>query len=85
MDSIKKKMLSLSQATEEANSRASVYEAEMRKINEIADKFEEQVKKTFVNQAIKLLYLIRLTGIIIWALLKQTIPGQKYSKENAVP
>ena len=43
MDSIKKKMLSLSQATEEANSRASVYEQEMKKINEIADKFEEQV------------------------------------------
>ena len=43
MDSIKSKMLSLSQATAEANSRASVYDAEFIKNNEVADRFEEQV------------------------------------------
>lgn len=43
MDSIKSKMMSLSQATIEANARAEVYAEEMRKTNEIADKFEEQV------------------------------------------
>ena len=43
MDAIKKKMVSLSQATEEALSRATVYEEEMRRVNDIADRFEEQV------------------------------------------
>lgn len=46
MDSIKKKMLSLAQATEEANARSSVYEEELRRINAIADNFEEQVFPT---------------------------------------
>ena len=36
-------MLSLSQATNEANTRAEVYEEELRKNNEMADRFEEQV------------------------------------------
>ena len=44
MDSIKKKMMSLSQATEEAMNRAAIFEEEMRGINEIAEKFEEQVR-----------------------------------------
>ena len=42
MDSIKSKMQSLAQATAEATSRAKMYEDEMRRINEIGDKFEEQ-------------------------------------------
>ena len=45
MDSIKSKMMSLSQATIEATARAEIYSEEMRKTQEIADKFEEQVKK----------------------------------------
>ena len=44
MDSIKSKMLSLSQATSEALARTSVFEEELRRNNEIADRFEEQVK-----------------------------------------
>ena len=44
MDSIKSKMLSLSQATAEATARTSVFEEELRKNNELAEKFEEQVK-----------------------------------------
>ena len=44
MDAIKKKMMSLSQATEEATTRAAYYEEEMRKANDIADKFEDQVR-----------------------------------------
>ena len=48
MDSIKSKMLSLSQATQEATARASIYEEELRKNNEIADKFEEQVMQITV-------------------------------------
>ncbi|XP_040566921.1 tropomyosin [Lepeophtheirus salmonis] len=44
MDSIKSKMFSLAQATEEASSRTSLYEEEIRRVNEIADKFEEQVR-----------------------------------------
>ena len=43
MDSIKSKMLSLSQATQEATARSLIYEEEFRKNNEIADRFEEQV------------------------------------------
>ena len=43
MDSIKSKMLSLSQATAEATARALVYDEEFRKNNDLADKFEEQV------------------------------------------
>lgn len=37
-------MMSLSQETEKATARAVMYEEEMRRINEIADKFEEQVR-----------------------------------------
>lgn len=44
MDSIKSKMVSLSQATIEATARAEIYEEEMRKGQESAEKFEEQVK-----------------------------------------
>ena len=43
MDSIKSKMLSLSQATAEATARTSVFEEELKRNNEIADRFEEQV------------------------------------------
>lgn len=47
MDSIKSKMLTLSQATNDANARAVVYEEELRKNNENADRFEEQVYHQF--------------------------------------
>ena len=43
MDSIKSKMLSLSQATSEALARTAVFEEELRKNNDIADRYEEQV------------------------------------------
>ena len=43
MDSIKKKMRSLAQATEEAESVANSFDTETKATNEIADKFEEQV------------------------------------------
>ena len=38
MDSIKKKMITLSSATEDANNRAEKFEEETRRISEIADK-----------------------------------------------
>ena len=37
-------MLSLSQATSEALARTSVFEEELRRNNEVADRYEEQVK-----------------------------------------
>ena len=43
MDSIKSKMKNLAEATQEATTRANVYEEEIRRVNEIAEKFEEQV------------------------------------------
>ena len=43
MDSIKKKMRSLAQASEEAESVANSFDTETKATNEIADKFEEQV------------------------------------------
>ena len=56
MDSIKSKMLSLSQATAEATARALVYDDELRKNNEIADRFEEQVS-FFSHNRVELMYL----------------------------
>ena len=57
MDSIKSKMLSLSQATSEALARTAVFEEELRKNNEIADRYEEQVNgnsiKKFSTQSFK--------------------------------
>ena len=47
-------MLSLSQTTTEANARAEVYEEELRKNNELADKFEEQVINLALNEVFKL-------------------------------
>lgn len=44
MDAIKSKMQSLAQATNEATERATRYDTDIRRINDIADKFEEQVK-----------------------------------------
>jgi len=44
MDSIKKKMITLSAATEEATARAEKFEEETRKISEVADKYEEQLR-----------------------------------------
>ena len=44
MDSIKSKMKSLSEATAEATKRTLIYEEEINRINEIADKYEEQVR-----------------------------------------
>jgi len=44
MDSIKSKMLSLSQATAEATARTLVFEEELRKNNEMAEKYEEQLR-----------------------------------------
>ena len=43
MDSIKSKMKSLAEATQEATTRANVYEEETRRVNDVAEKFEEQV------------------------------------------
>lgn len=43
MDSIKKKMITLSAATDEATMRAERFEEETRRITEIADKYEEQL------------------------------------------
>ena len=37
-------MLSLSQATSEALARTSVFEEELRRNNEVADRYEEQVR-----------------------------------------
>ena len=39
MDSIKKKMLTLSSATDEANARAERFAEETRRISDIADKY----------------------------------------------
>ena len=62
MDSIKSKMMSLSQATIEATARAEIFEQEQRRVQEIADKYEEQVslnleelKKPSQHQESKLL------------------------------
>ena len=44
MDSIKSKMLTLSQATSDATARALIYDEELRQNNDLADKFEEQVR-----------------------------------------
>lgn len=44
MDSIKSKMQSLAQATQEATERANRYEVETRRINDVAEKFEDQVR-----------------------------------------
>ena len=44
MDSIKKKMRTLASTTEEADARAKVFDEECRATNEIAEKFEEQVR-----------------------------------------
>ena len=49
-------MLSLSQATAEATARALVYDDELRKNNEIADRFEEQVS-FFSHNRVELMYL----------------------------
>ena len=43
MDSIKSKMVSLKQTTAEATARSLIFEEELRKNNEVAEKFEEQV------------------------------------------
>ena len=43
-------MLSLSSATEEANARSAVYEEELRRIDTIANGFEEQVFCLFIGQ-----------------------------------
>lgn len=44
MDSIKKKMMSLTTATEEATERAEKFELEVRRVMEVADRYEEQVR-----------------------------------------
>lgn len=44
MDSIKSKMVTLSQSTSEATARALIHEEELRKNNEMAEKFEEQLR-----------------------------------------
>ena len=48
MDSIKSKMLTLSQATSDATARALIYDEELMKNNELADKFEEQVRNRVI-------------------------------------
>ena len=73
MDSIKSKMKSLSEATQEATHRANAYEEETMRVNEIAEKFEEQVSKK---------------GSVVTGKKCCSIcccSGPKHSKENAVP
>ena len=65
MDSIKSKMLSLSQATAEATARALVYDDELRKNNEIADRFEEQVS-FFSHNRVELMYLNNVIPLIYY-------------------
>ena len=52
-------MLSLSQATSEALARTAVFEEELRKNNEIADRYEEQVNGNsltkFSTQSLKII------------------------------
>ena len=43
-------MLSLSQATSEALARTAVFEEELRKNNEIADRYEEQVNGNYLTK-----------------------------------
>ena len=43
MDAIKSKMKALSEDTIKANERVKKYENEINRINEIADKYEDQV------------------------------------------
>ena len=43
-------MLSLSQATSEALARTAVFEEELRKNNDIADRYEEQVNKNSITK-----------------------------------
>ena len=50
MDSIKKKMLSLSAATEEATERAERFSEETRRTLEIAEKYEDQVGGTSLRR-----------------------------------
>ena len=54
MDSIKSKMKSLSEATAEATKRTMIYEEEINRINEIADKYEEQVRAYLAVREIEL-------------------------------
>ena len=44
MDSIKKKMQSLSTETANAMERANKFEAEVRRSNDVAEAFEEQIR-----------------------------------------
>lgn len=44
MDAIKKKMINLAMSTEEAKAKTLFYEQETKRINENADKFEEQLR-----------------------------------------
>ena len=53
MDSIKSKMKSLSEATLEATKRANTYEEETMRVNEQADKLEEQVCEIIVKYFLK--------------------------------
>ena len=52
MDSIKSKMKSLSEATAEATKRANIYEEETMRVNEMAEKLEEQVRKIIDQYAV---------------------------------
>jgi predicted nucleic acid-binding Zn-ribbon protein len=45
MDSIKKKMQSLANETANASARADRWEREVKRINETADQYEEQVRQ----------------------------------------
>ena len=74
MDSIKSKMLSLSQATAEATARTSVFEEELKRNNEIADRFEEQVndksnRKFYLFMVILIKIQIRWSSFITKRLL----------------
>ena len=55
MDSIKSKMKSLSEATAEATKRANIYEEETMRVNEMAEKLEEQVCKIMQHAVVPML------------------------------
>ena len=73
MDSIKSKMKNLAEATQEATTRANVYEEEIKRVNDIAEKFEEQVG--LVNFFWESVPLFKF----------QLCPGPHHPEEDAVP
>lgn len=80
MDSIKKKMQSLSSETANATVRANKYETEIRRANDIAEGFEEQVrniqKKMQVSQIMRCKMCVLNSCSYVIFFLIQTLEGQ---------